>query len=230
MPAGNYGWRPDLEPGRYIEAVPMTDPDRVPGAREAVWSSGTPHPRHQPRIVPPSAPGWGDCWSGAARGSETQQGREGPSCWGFDPGRPRGRAGQASLARRSRYGRIRTVSGQNPHGALFVTTDNGGTDRLLRVTPGDQAEVVPQAEPRADRIVHGRSGASEGRGGVKRSAARAPWGRLSWSVAAGLFVALFLLDLTGLSSAPANREVSDLRTSASSHRSPGASRCDAVAR
>lgn len=42
VPGGNYGWRPDREPGTYDESVPMTDPERVPGAIPAVWSSGSP--------------------------------------------------------------------------------------------------------------------------------------------------------------------------------------------
>ena len=38
----NYGWRPDRSSGRYDESVPMTDPERVPGAVAAVWSTGSP--------------------------------------------------------------------------------------------------------------------------------------------------------------------------------------------
>ena len=39
-PGANYGWKPDRDPSRYDESVPMTDPDRVPGSVDAVWSSG----------------------------------------------------------------------------------------------------------------------------------------------------------------------------------------------
>ncbi|AQA21240.1 glucose / Sorbosone dehydrogenase family protein [Rhodococcus sp. MTM3W5.2] len=128
VPAGNYGWRPDLEPGRYIEAVPMTDPDRVPGAREAVWSSGT------PTLATASGsfllgPGWGD-WSGALAVG-TQQGEK-VLLLGLTPDGI-GVERQAALLD-GRYGRIRTVSGQ-PDGTLLVTTDNGSDDVVLRLTP-----------------------------------------------------------------------------------------------
>jgi aldose sugar dehydrogenase len=128
VPAGNYGWRPDLEPGRYIEAVPMTDPDRVPGARGAVWSSGT------PTLATASGsfllgPGWGD-WSGALAVG-TQQGEK-VLLLGLTPD-GLGVERQASLLE-GRYGRIRTVSGQ-PDGTLLVTTDNGRDDVVLRLTP-----------------------------------------------------------------------------------------------
>ncbi|MFC7449456.1 PQQ-dependent sugar dehydrogenase [Rhodococcus daqingensis] len=128
VPAGNYGWRPDLEPGRYIEAAPMTDPDRVPGAIPAVWSSG------YPTLATASGsfllgPGWGE-WSGALAVG-TQQGAK-ILLLGLTPD-GLGVERQASLLE-GQYGRIRTVSGQ-PDGTLLVTTDNGGDDVVLRLTP-----------------------------------------------------------------------------------------------
>ncbi|MFD4182104.1 PQQ-dependent sugar dehydrogenase, partial [Rhodococcus sp. NPDC058514] len=128
VPAGNYGWRPDLEPDRYIEAVPMTDHDRVPGALDAVWSSG------MTTLATASGsfllgPGWGD-WSGALAVG-TQQGEK-VLLLGLTPD-GLGVERQASLLD-GQYGRIRTVSGQ-PDGSLLVTTDNGRDDVVLRLTP-----------------------------------------------------------------------------------------------
>ena len=121
---GNYGWNP--VPG-YNESVPMTDfslPGPQIGAR---WSSGFPT----------------DATSGAA--------------WMSDPrwNGLRGMLAVASLkdsslrlmrfdqdnvlkkvlippALNGTYGRLRSVT-QGPGGALFITTDNSTTDKVLRV-------------------------------------------------------------------------------------------------
>jgi glucose/arabinose dehydrogenase len=121
---GNYGWNP--VPG-YNESVPMTDfslPGRQIGAR---WSSGFPT----------------DATSGAAWMSN-------PRWDGL-----RGMLAVASLkdsslrlmrfdrsnvltkvlippALNGTYGRLRSVT-QGPGGALFITTDNGSSDKVLRV-------------------------------------------------------------------------------------------------
>ena len=128
-PGANYGWDPSGEGGGYDESVPMTDP-RLPGAVEAVWTSGAP--------------------SVAPSGATFVEGRE----WGAydglllvgvlkdtgvlalrlaDDGRLLEQFRLPELE--DRYGRIRAVR-QGGDGALYVTTDNGGgDDRLLRVTP-----------------------------------------------------------------------------------------------
>lgn len=129
-PGGNYGWKPDRNPSRYDESVPMTDPERVPGAIAAVWSSGS------STIATASAsfitgPAWGP-WNGALaigvlKGSHVRLLRlsdDGTAV--VDEVAP------AELD--GKFGRIRTVAAQ-PDGSLLVTTDNGGNDVVLRVTP-----------------------------------------------------------------------------------------------
>jgi glucose/arabinose dehydrogenase len=137
----NYGWKPDRKPGRYDESVPMTDPDRVPGAVPAVWSSGS------STIATASAAflddpardqsAWG-AWDGALaigalKGKRVVLLRLSPDGHAVD-------AETTVPELDGTVGRIRTVAAQ-PDGTLLVTTDNGGDsdsgvgDRVLRVTP-----------------------------------------------------------------------------------------------
>ena len=124
---GNYGWDPDGE-GSYDESVPMTDP-AIPGAIEAVWSSGRP-------TLATSGASFvtGEAWGGydglllvallkdrgvlALRldeaGAVTEQ------------------FGVPELD--DVHGRMRTVQ-QGRDGALYALTDEGADDRLLRITP-----------------------------------------------------------------------------------------------
>ena len=128
-PGANYGWDPAGAEGGYDESVPMTDP-RLPGAVEAVWTSGAP-------AIAPS-------------GTTFVEGAEWGSYDGLllisvlkDTGVLALRlAEDGTLLEQFRipeledeYGRIRAVR-QGGDGALYVTTDNGGGDDvLLRVTP-----------------------------------------------------------------------------------------------
>jgi aldose sugar dehydrogenase len=124
---GNYGWDPDGG-GSYDQSVPMTDPT-VPGAVPAVWSSGVP--------------------TLATSGATFLDGAQ----WGAYDGlllvgllKARGvlalRLDDAGVLQEQfrlpeldgTHGRLRSVQ-QGIDGALYVTTDNGGNDALLRVTP-----------------------------------------------------------------------------------------------
>jgi glucose/arabinose dehydrogenase len=126
-PGGNYGWNPDGN-GSYDQGVPMTDPD-IPGAIPAVWSSGSP--------------------TLATSGATFLDGDQ----WGTYDGlllvgllKERGVLAlrlddDGVLQEQFRlpeldgtYGRLRSVQ-QGNDGALYVTTDNGDSDQLLRVTP-----------------------------------------------------------------------------------------------
>ncbi|HSE61204.1 MAG TPA: PQQ-dependent sugar dehydrogenase, partial [Candidatus Saccharimonadales bacterium] len=122
---GNFGWAP--LPGGYIENIAMTDKTRFPEAIDAIWSSGS----------PTQAP------SGAAflHGSQWK-------AWD-------GRLAVAMLKAKhlkiltitvqnkitaeekildAQFGRLRTAA-QGPDGNLYVSTDNGGDDQIIRVTP-----------------------------------------------------------------------------------------------
>lgn len=124
---GNYGWDPDGG-GSYDESVPMTDPD-IPGAVEAVWSSG------EPTLATSGAtfldgPRWGDYEGLLLIGLLKAQG---VLALRLDE------AGEEVLEEflvpelDGTYGRIRTVR-QGTDGALYATTDNGTDDALLRIT------------------------------------------------------------------------------------------------
>lgn len=128
-PGGNYGWSPDRSGSGYDESVPMTDPDRVPGALGAVWSSG-------PSTVATASgtfltgSGWG-AWDGALAVG-VQKGQQVLLLRLSDDGTTV--TEQTILPELSEFGRIRTVSAQ-PDGTLLVTTDNGDTDSVLVVAP-----------------------------------------------------------------------------------------------
>ncbi|HEX5615873.1 MAG TPA: PQQ-dependent sugar dehydrogenase [Acidimicrobiia bacterium] len=125
LAGGNYGWDP--VPG-YNEAVPMTDFVKFPNAVGAVWSSGF------PTIAPSgitflSGQKWRD-WNGAIAmavlaGQHLRVLR-------LDAA---GTAVTAQVVALSGYGRMRSVV-LGPDRNLYVTTSNGGgTDRILRITP-----------------------------------------------------------------------------------------------
>jgi aldose sugar dehydrogenase len=128
VPGANFGWDPATDGDGYDESVPMTDED-IPDAVPAVWSSGS------PTIAPSGATfvegaDWGEY--------------DGTLLLGLlkDTGVLALRLDEdGALVDQFRvpeleddYGRIREVR-QGIDGALYVTTDNGGDDRLLRVTP-----------------------------------------------------------------------------------------------
>ena len=127
QPGGNYGWAP--VPGGYDESVPMTDP-AIPGARPAVWSSGSP-------TVAPSGGTFldGEEW-GAYDGLLVVGLLRGAGVLALRLDDAGAVVEQFRLPELDGgYGRIRTVQ-LGGDGALYVTTDNGGdADVLLRVTP-----------------------------------------------------------------------------------------------
>ena len=124
---GNYGWDPDGG-GSYDESVPMTDPS-IPGAVAAVWSSG------RPTLAPSGATfvagtAWGGYDGMLLVALLKAQGVLGLRL--DDAGAVVEQVRMAELE--GTHGRIRTVQ-QGSDGALYVLTDNGSDDVLLRVTP-----------------------------------------------------------------------------------------------
>ncbi len=121
---GNSGWAPRAP---YDEAVPMTDLRAFPDAMRPAWASGTP-------AVAPSGgtfltgPQW-RAWEGALavaflKGSELR-------LFFLDDAGGLVR----TLTILSGRGRLRSVD-HGPDGALYVTTsDGGGNDEILRLTP-----------------------------------------------------------------------------------------------
>jgi glucose/arabinose dehydrogenase len=123
----NYGWDPDGG-GGYDESVPMTDPE-IDGAVPAVWSSG------DPTLATSGAafldgPSWG-AYDGLLvvallRDTGVLALRLG------DDGTLQEQFRLAELE--DLFGRLRSLT-YGADGALYVTTSNGGDDKVLRVTP-----------------------------------------------------------------------------------------------
>jgi glucose/arabinose dehydrogenase len=125
---GNYGYDPDGPDGRYDESVPMTDTS-IPGAIEAVWSSG-------PQTIATCGGTFldGDQW-GSYDGLLLLGVLKGQGVLALRLDDKGALVNQFRLPElEGHYGRIRTVQ-QGTDGALYVTTDNGDDDKLLRVTP-----------------------------------------------------------------------------------------------
>jgi glucose/arabinose dehydrogenase len=128
QPGADYGWNPDRPGGGYDESVPMTDRG-IPGAVPAGWSSG------DPTIAPSGAtfldgPQWGGYDGLLLLGVLKGQGVLALRL--DDAGTLREQFRLPELE--GTYGRIRTVV-QGTDGALYVTTDNGTDDKVLKVTP-----------------------------------------------------------------------------------------------
>ncbi|CAA9306219.1 MAG: PQQ-dependent oxidoreductase, gdhB family [uncultured Friedmanniella sp.] len=122
----NYGWNP--VPG-YDESVPMTNRRTYPKAVRAVWSSGTPTVATS-GLTFLSGKRW-ETWNGALAVAELKG--EDIRLLFLD------RDGDVTSTRTvpgaDRFGRIRTLQ-QGPDGLLYLTTSNGGgQDRIVRVTP-----------------------------------------------------------------------------------------------
>ena len=124
---GNYGWDP--VPG-YNESVPMTDRVKFPQAIEAKWSSGDPTLATSGGIFL-DGDWWGD-WEGRLAVASLKD--RSLRIFGF--------AADGTLVSETSvreldgtHGRLRTPM-LGPDGALYVTTSNGGgADRILKVTP-----------------------------------------------------------------------------------------------
>lgn len=128
---GNYGWDPSQggTVTSYDESVPMTDTTRFPDAVPAVWSSGDPTQAISGATFV-TGPQWG-----ALDGALLVVALKGQKMIGITLDADGGRTGVlVPPALNGTHGRLRSV-GQGPDGALYVTTDNGTNDALLKVTP-----------------------------------------------------------------------------------------------
>ncbi len=134
VPGANYGWDPSQggeTPGGYDEDVPMTDLRRFPDAMRAAWSSGDPTD-----AISGSAfldgPAWGDLDGvlavSALKGQKLYLMRPGT---GADATRIV--SVQVPPELDDTMGRLRGAR-LGPDGALYLTTDNGSNDAVLRVT------------------------------------------------------------------------------------------------
>ncbi|MCD2192312.1 PQQ-dependent sugar dehydrogenase [Actinomycetospora endophytica] len=134
VPGANYGWDPSRggeTPGGYDESVPMTDTARFPGAVGAAWSSGDPTVATSGSDFL-SGPAWGDLEGtlavSALKGEKLLLMRPGTG-----PDAQRIVAVSTPTELDGAFGRLRGAR-LGPDGALFVTTDDGNDDVVLRVT------------------------------------------------------------------------------------------------
>ncbi len=124
LKSGNFGWSPRVT---YVESgIPMTDLTRFPDAVSAVWSSGN------PTIAPSGATllkgeKWGT-WNRAVAVA-VLKGRH-LRIMRFDESRKL----IEEKAVLGEYGRIRSAS-LAPDQSLYITTDNGSNDKIIKVTP-----------------------------------------------------------------------------------------------
>lgn len=124
LKSGNFGWAPRVT---YVETgIPMTDTERFPDAVSAVWSSGF------PTIAPSGATllsgdQWGT-WDGALAVAVLKD--KHVHIFKFDD------AYGLSFEREvlGEFGRVRSVT-QGPDGSLYLSTDNGSNDKIIKVTP-----------------------------------------------------------------------------------------------
>ncbi|MER7605685.1 PQQ-dependent sugar dehydrogenase [Nocardioides sp. NPDC127503] len=123
---GDYGWNPGAG---YDESVPMTDQD-LPGKQiEAAWSSGNPTIATGGGTFIPVQERWG-AYGGALAVAVLKD--QELRIISFDESGKL--ADDNSPEVMQDHGRLRTVS-LAADGDLLITSDNGGEDVLLRVTP-----------------------------------------------------------------------------------------------
>lgn len=124
LKSGNFGWAPQVT---YVEAgVPMTDLARFPDAVTAIWSSGS------PTIAPSGAfqlkgENWGT-WNGAVAVAVLKA-KQVKLFW-FDESNKLIR--EESIL--TNFGRIRSLM-QDNNGNLYLSTDNGTNDKIIKITP-----------------------------------------------------------------------------------------------
>lgn len=126
LTAGNFGWDP-LPP--YNESVPMTDAGKFPEAIEAIWSSGS------STIAPSGAAiirgeAWGR-YSGALAMAVLKN--QHLRILSFNSEDNHKLANEEPFFERD-FGRIRSAT-MGPDGSLYLTTDNGTDDKIIKVTP-----------------------------------------------------------------------------------------------
>ena len=134
IPGSNYGWDPAQggeSPGGYDESVPMTDLDRYPDAVPAAWSSGDPTEAISGAAFL-DGPAWGDM-----AGLLAVSAQKGEKLYFMRPGTgaDENRIVEVTVPPEldGEFGRLRGAR-LGPDGALYLTSDNGSDDVILRVT------------------------------------------------------------------------------------------------
>ncbi len=125
----NYGWDPNGAGGTYDESVPMTDLQQFPNAKPASWTSGPTGATCGATFLV------GTIWK-SWNGSMVVAQLEGSSLLRFTFGNQGQLTSQELIPEfTGTYGRIRTAQ-LGTDGSLYLTTSNGGgADVILKVTP-----------------------------------------------------------------------------------------------
>lgn len=125
VPGGDYGWNP--VPG-YDESVPMTDQSLPGEQQEARWSSGDP-------TLATSGGAWvsGRQW-GRLDGTLAVAALKASRIVFLRFDAQGALVSATSPKALQKHGRLRSVTSAR-NGDLLITTDNGGDDRVLRVSP-----------------------------------------------------------------------------------------------
>lgn len=120
---GNFGWAPKED---YDESVPMTDVKKFPDALASVWSSGS------PTIAPSGATflkgsSWGrfEGWLAVSVLKDKQL---------LLLNIKNGSVSGERTFFTNEYGRLRAAT-QGPDGFLYLSTDNGTNDSILKIQP-----------------------------------------------------------------------------------------------
>ncbi len=122
---GNFGWAPG--PVGYKESgVPMTDKTRFPDAVDAIWSSG------KPTQAPSGATfvkgrQW-KAWDGALVVAMLKAAHLKVLTI------ENNKVAKEEKVFEGSFGRLRTAV-QGPDGNLYISTDNGGSDQIIRIIP-----------------------------------------------------------------------------------------------
>jgi len=130
VPGANHGWDPAQggTTGGYDESVPMTDTERFPQAEPAVWASGSPTLAIS-GLSFLSGSQWDDM-----DGALAVCALKGQKLLIMTPAADGSIASVVEpAALDGTFGRLRAAR-QGPDGALYLTTDNGDDDKVLRVT------------------------------------------------------------------------------------------------
>lgn len=133
LPGANYGWDPSRGGAArgYDESVPMTDTVRFPDAVRPAWISGYPNQATSGAAFLDGAQ-WGDLRGALAvpalRGQKLLLMR-----FGAGPTANVVTSVNEPAELDRTHGRLRSAR-LGPDGALYVTTDNGSNDEVLRIT------------------------------------------------------------------------------------------------
>jgi len=121
---GNFGWDPG---GGYDETVPMTDLNKFPDAISSIWSSGNPTVAVSGATFLKGEK-WGrlDGWLGVSVLKDQKL-----LLLNITGGSV---SGERTLFE-GQYGRLRAAT-LGPDGNLYVSTDNGTDDAIMRISPG----------------------------------------------------------------------------------------------